>query len=170
MTSLAYAARPVGSLLAGSATDAAGLHATFLALLYRVRRLVAIRLPALPILALKRTPVGRRIGSVNTDAGWPDGEAARGMVVTSPAVTGYPARPGAALRPANRWQSPATAHRRVQTGAALGQCRCRDPRPNARRSGGSDRLDGGDVLSPKDATSPSTRSHRVCQPGLYNAG
>ncbi|QUR68504.1 MFS transporter [Mycobacterium spongiae] len=49
MTSLAYAAGPLGLLLAGPLTDAAGLHATFLALALPivVTGLIAIRLPAL---------------------------------------------------------------------------------------------------------------------------
>jgi MFS family permease len=49
MTSLAYAAGPLGLLLAGPLTDAAGLHATFLALAVPIllTGLVCVRLPSL---------------------------------------------------------------------------------------------------------------------------
>jgi hypothetical protein len=49
MGSLAYAAGPLGLILAGPLADAAGLHATFLALSIPMLALglVALRLPAL---------------------------------------------------------------------------------------------------------------------------
>jgi len=49
MTSLAYAAGPLGLLLAGPLTDAAGLHATFLALAVPIllTGLICVRLPSL---------------------------------------------------------------------------------------------------------------------------
>lgn len=66
MTSLAYAAGPLGLLLAGPLTDAAGLHATFLALALPIvcTGLVAIRLPALRELDLApQADIDRPVGS-----------------------------------------------------------------------------------------------------------
>lgn len=66
MTSLAYAAGPLGLLLAGQLTDAAGLHATFLALALPIvcTGLVAIRLPALRELDLApQADIDRPVGS-----------------------------------------------------------------------------------------------------------